>query len=100
MAGEGVAEVSSLAIAVGNPKVKVNSVDKIIGEVPLTEADIVVSGGRAQTDASEIDVQVQNGEVTLTGKIHSWNERALVKHAAWSNTDVVKVIDKLDLTFS
>jgi len=46
LAGEGVAEVSSLAIAVGNPKVKVNSVDKIIGEVPLTEADIVVSGGR------------------------------------------------------
>ena len=35
-----------MAIAVGNPKVKVNSVDKIIGEVPLTEADIVVSGGR------------------------------------------------------
>ena len=46
LAGDGLAEVSSLAIAVGNPKVKINSVDKIIGEVPLTEADIVVSGGR------------------------------------------------------
>jgi len=67
----------------------------------VIKADIVEAlKRRAQNDANEIDVQVKDGEVTLTGKIHSWNERALVKHAAWSNTDVVKVVDKLDLTFS
>ena len=66
----------------------------------VVKSDIVEAlKRRAQTDADEIDVQVKDGEVTLTGKIHSWNERALVKHAAWSNTDVVKVVDKLDLTF-
>jgi electron transfer flavoprotein alpha subunit len=43
---EGTAEVSELNITVGLPKVKVIDVNKISGEVPLTEADIVVSGGR------------------------------------------------------
>ena len=43
---EGVAEVNALNISVGDPKVKVTSVNKVKGEVPLTEAEIVVSGGR------------------------------------------------------
>ena len=46
LAGEGVAEVSPLNIAVDVSKVKITAVNKIVGEVPLTEADIVVSGGR------------------------------------------------------
>src|SRR5678815_6191482 len=33
-------------VAVDAPKVKVVSVNKVKGEVPLTEAEIVVSGGR------------------------------------------------------
>lgn len=45
-AGEGVAEVSPLNIAVDASKIKVTAVNKVSGEVPLTEADIVVSGGR------------------------------------------------------
>lgn len=40
------AEVSEFAAEVGTPKVAVTSVDKVVGEVPLTEAEIVVSGGR------------------------------------------------------
>ncbi len=44
--GEGVASVQSLAVEVGSPKVIVKAVNKVSGEVPLTEADIVVSGGR------------------------------------------------------
>ncbi len=44
--GEGTAEVVPLNIAVDAPKVKITSVNKVKGEVPLTEADIVVSGGR------------------------------------------------------
>lgn len=46
IAGEGTAEVAQLSIAVDTPKVKVTAVNKVSGEVPLTEAEIVVSGGR------------------------------------------------------
>ena len=37
---------------------------------------------RAKTDANNITVDVKGGEVTLSGKIHDFNERELVKHAA------------------
>jgi len=40
------ATVEQLNIVVDEPKVKVTSVNKVKGEVPLTEAEIVVSGGR------------------------------------------------------
>ncbi|MGC4104441.1 electron transfer flavoprotein subunit alpha/FixB family protein [Ferruginibacter sp.] len=43
---DGTAEVAALSATVGTPKVTVSSVDKIVGEVPLSEAEIVVSGGR------------------------------------------------------
>ena len=45
-AGEGTAEVIALNINVESPKTKIISTQKASGEVPLTEADIVVSGGR------------------------------------------------------
>jgi electron transfer flavoprotein alpha subunit len=44
--GEGVAEVVSLPLPTETPKVKVVSTTQASGEVSLTEADIVVSGGR------------------------------------------------------
>lgn len=44
--GEGTAEVISLNISTTAEKVKILSVNKVSGEVPLTEAEIVVSGGR------------------------------------------------------
>ena len=44
--GEGKAEVSALPVTMNKPKVKVTAINKITGEVPLTEAEIVVSGGR------------------------------------------------------
>jgi electron transfer flavoprotein alpha subunit len=43
---EGTATVEQLNITVDEPKVKITSVNKVTGEVPLTEAEIVVSGGR------------------------------------------------------
>jgi electron transfer flavoprotein alpha subunit len=46
IAGEGVAEVVSFVASVDAPKVKVTAVNKLSGEVPLTEAEIVVSAGR------------------------------------------------------
>ncbi|HJU46331.1 MAG TPA: electron transfer flavoprotein subunit alpha/FixB family protein [Chitinophagaceae bacterium] len=44
--GEGTAEVATMNATVEASKVKVTAVNKVTGEVPLTEAEIVVSGGR------------------------------------------------------
>jgi electron transfer flavoprotein alpha subunit len=44
--GEGTAEVIEPAITVPTAKVKVTAVNKVSGEVPLSEAEIVISGGR------------------------------------------------------
>ena len=44
--GEGSAEVSSLSVAAGTPRVKVTATNKVSGAVPLSEAEMVVSGGR------------------------------------------------------
>ena len=46
IAGEGTAEVVAANITVETPTVKVTSTNMVTGEVPLSEADIVVSGGR------------------------------------------------------
>lgn len=43
---EGTATVNQLSNNVDSSKVKITAVNKITGEIPLTEADIVVSGGR------------------------------------------------------
>ncbi len=45
-AGEGTAEIVALDAAVEAPKTKVVSVNKVTGEIPLSEAEVVVSGGR------------------------------------------------------
>lgn len=45
-AGEGTAEVVALNATVEASRVKVVKVNKVTGEVPLSEAEIVVSGGR------------------------------------------------------
>ena len=44
--GEGSAEVTPIELTVDTPKVKITAVNKVSGEVLLTDADIVVSGGR------------------------------------------------------
>jgi electron transfer flavoprotein alpha subunit len=46
VAGSGTAEVVAFNAAVDAAKVKVTAVNKVSGEVPLTEAEIVVSAGR------------------------------------------------------
>jgi electron transfer flavoprotein alpha subunit len=43
---EGIAEVAPFAANLDAPKVQVTATDKVTGEVPLSEAEIVVSGGR------------------------------------------------------
>lgn len=46
VAMDGTAEVVATNVTVDAAKVKVTTVNKVTGEVPLTEAEIVVSGGR------------------------------------------------------
>lgn len=45
-AGQGSAEVVTSSITLDAPKVKVVATNKVVGEVPLSEAEKVVSGGR------------------------------------------------------
>lgn len=45
-AGEGTAEVVAFAATVDAPKIKITGTTKASGEVPLTEAEVVVSAGR------------------------------------------------------
>jgi electron transfer flavoprotein alpha subunit len=46
VAGEGTAEVAAFNATVDTSKIKVTNITKASGEVPLTEAEIVVSAGR------------------------------------------------------
>jgi electron transfer flavoprotein alpha subunit len=44
--GEGTAEVEELNVEIPASKVKIKEVNKVSGEIPLSEAELVVSGGR------------------------------------------------------
>ncbi len=46
ISNDGIAEVNNLNIEIPTSKIKVIATNKTVGEVSLTEADIVVSGGR------------------------------------------------------
>jgi osmotically-inducible protein OsmY len=50
---------------------------------------------RAHQDAGRIAVAVNGAEVTLTGVVSSWTERALALNSAWHTAGVHNVIDKL-----
>ncbi len=43
---DGTAEVAAFAATVDAPKITVTATNKIVGEVPLSEAELVISGGR------------------------------------------------------
>lgn len=43
---DGTAEIAEFTATVDAPKVQVTSTDKVVGEIPLSEAEIVISGGR------------------------------------------------------
>jgi electron transfer flavoprotein alpha subunit len=44
--GSGTAEVADFAATIDAPKVQVTATNKVTGEIPLSEAELVVSGGR------------------------------------------------------
>ena len=54
---------------------------------------------RAHTDAEQIKVNVNGGDVTLSGTAHSWAERDLAASSAWSAPGVRKVVDNITISY-
>ena len=52
---------------------------------------------RAASDAKTIQVEVKGGDVTLSGKVHSWSERELARRSAWGSPGVRQVIDNIQI---
>lgn len=46
-----------------------------------------------------LSVEVRDGEVTLTGNVHSFSERDAATHSAWNAPGVRDVIDKITVTY-
>jgi osmotically-inducible protein OsmY len=51
----------------------------------------------ATLEMKGIDVQVSGSKVTLTGTVHSWNERQEAEWAAWAAPGVTDVYNKLEV---
>jgi len=51
----------------------------------------------AHADAKNINVEVSGDRVTLTGVVHSWNERSLVERSAWNAPGVQTVVDDMTI---
>ena len=54
---------------------------------------------RARADAQKISVDVNGSDVTLSGTVHSWADKELATHSAWSTPGVHNVIDKISIVF-
>lgn len=54
---------------------------------------------RARNDAQMISVDVKGADVTLSGTAHTWAERDLASHAAWSAPGVRNVVDNITVTY-
>ena len=52
---------------------------------------------RAHADATNIAVDVQGANVTLSGSVHSWSERDLARDSAWGTPGVRQVVDNLSI---
>jgi len=66
---------------------------------PQLSSDTVKAGieaslsRRAKADSKNIEVEVNGDRVTLTGTVHSWDERKLAEQSAWSAPGVRSVVD-------
>ena len=49
----------------------------------------------AELEASGINVSVEGGKVSLSGRIHNWGDRRAAENAAWAIPSVTQVIDNL-----
>lgn len=51
----------------------------------------------ADLESRHIDVTVENGKVTLGGKVHTYYEKGLIEAAVWQAPGVTKVVDHLEI---
>lgn len=66
----------------------------------LIKADIEAAmKRRIKDDAKHIDVEVHGDEVTLSGTVHGWTERELIKSSAWGTSGVRNVHDHMTVIF-
>jgi osmotically-inducible protein OsmY len=54
---------------------------------------------RANADAKKISVDVQDGDVTLSGSVHSWSERDLARDSAWGTPGVRTVQNNITVAY-
>lgn len=67
-------------------------------KVSVVKADIEAALKRSSaTDAAAISVAVHGSDVTLSGTVHSWDERTTATSAAWGTPGVRNVVDMLTL---
>jgi osmotically-inducible protein OsmY len=50
---------------------------------------------QADRESRHIQIHVNGGDVTLSGKVHSWAERKAAQGAAWSAPGVANVVNNL-----
>ena len=50
-------------------------------------------------DAKKISVAVHGSDVTLSGTVHSWDERDTATNSAWGTPGVRNVVDKMTLAY-
>ncbi|MEO6278213.1 BON domain-containing protein [Roseateles sp.] len=50
-------------------------------------------------DAKKVFVAVHGSDVTLSGSVHSWDERATATNSAWGMPGVRNVVDKMTLAY-
>ncbi len=53
----------------------------------------------AHSDAQAMSVDVNGGQVTVKGPLHSWAEHDTITHAVWSAPGVTNVIDRTYVTY-
>lgn len=54
---------------------------------------------QARLDARDIDVNVEDNQITLKGCVHSWREKDDAARAAWAAPGVTKVENKLQVQY-
>ena len=68
--------------------------------VSAVKSDIEAALKRsAVADAKKISVTINGSNVTLTGKVQSWNERETATTSAWGTPGVRSVIDEMTLDY-
>lgn len=67
---------------------------------PSIKADIEAAlVRRARKDSNSISVSVNGSDVTLSGSVHDWSERAIATQTAWGTPGVRSVINNTTVTY-